>query len=116
LGASRTPPAWEPLSALPASEGAYLAIDLSSQGNSMHPRRTFYLRADVVQDVLDRYHLSHLRFADHVGRSRSSWSQVFNGHRPLSPGVRRDLLASRYLRGIDEASLWRVVEPVGQQP
>jgi hypothetical protein len=76
----------------------------------MTPRRLFYLRRDTVQDALDRAHLSHQRFADHLGLSRSYWSQVVNRHRPLSPDVRRDLLASRYLRGLTEAQLWDVVE------
>lgn len=81
----------------------------------MTPRRLFYLRADTVQDALDRHHLSHLRFADHLGLSRSYWSQVFNRRRPLSPDVRRDLLGSRYLRGIAETALWDVVEPADGQ-
>lgn len=76
----------------------------------MTPLRRFYLRSDTVQDVLDRHHLSHLRFADHLGLSRSYWSQVFNRRRPLSPDVRRDLLASRYLRDLPEDTLWDVVD------
>ncbi|MCK6502707.1 hypothetical protein L6R53_04805 [Myxococcota bacterium] len=76
----------------------------------MTPHRRFYLRADTVQAALDRHHLTHMLFADHLGLSRSYWSQVFNRHRALSPDVRRDLLASRYLRGVSEADLWDVVE------
>ena len=75
-------------------------------------RRRFWLRADTVQDVLDRNHLSHLRFADHLGLSRSYWSQVFNRRRALSPEVRRDLLGSRYLRGIAEERLWDIEQDV----
>lgn len=75
-------------------------------------RRRFWLRPDTVQDILDRNHLSHLRFADHLGLSKSYWSQVFNRHRALSPEVRRDLLGSRYLRGIPEERLWDVVQDV----
>lgn len=77
----------------------------------MHRRRSYWLRADTVQAVLDRNHLSHLRFADHLGLSRSYWSQLVNRRRPLSPDVRRDLIASRYLRGIPEEQLWDTVEP-----
>ena len=73
------------------------------------PPRRYWLRADTIQDVLDRNHLSHLRFADHLGVSRSYWSQLINRRRPLSPDVRRDLLASRYLRGLAEDRLWEVV-------
>ena len=73
-------------------------------------RRRFYLRSDTVQDVLDRHHLTHLRFADHLGLSRSYWSQVYNRRRALSPDLRRDLLASRFLRDLPEETLWEVVE------
>jgi len=76
----------------------------------MTPRRRFYLRAETIQDVLDRQHLTHLRFADHLGLSRSYWSQLFNRRRALSPDVRRDLLASRYLRDIPEDRLWERVD------
>ena len=34
-------------------------------------RRRYLLRTDTIQDVLDRHHLSHLCFADHLGLSRS---------------------------------------------
>ena len=74
-------------------------------------RRRFLLRADTVQDALDRHHLTHQRFADHLGLSRSYWSQVFNRHRPLSPSVRLCLLGSRYLKGLDESALWDVEVP-----
>lgn len=77
----------------------------------MIPRRRFYLRPDTIQDVLDRQHLSHIRFATHLGLSRSYWSQVFNRRRALSPDLRRDLLSSRYLKGIAEDRLWETVEP-----
>jgi hypothetical protein len=73
-------------------------------------RRIFLLRVDTIQDVLDHHHLTHQRFADHLGLSRSYWSQVFNRHRPLSPSVRQCLLGSRYLKGRDEAQLWDVEE------
>jgi hypothetical protein len=73
-------------------------------------RRRFLLRADTVQDALDRHHLTHQRFADHLGLSRSYWSQVFHRRRHLSPSVRLCLLASKYLRGLDEAALWDVID------
>ncbi len=76
-------------------------------------RRRFLLRADTVQDALDRHHLTHKRFADHLGLSRSYWSQVFHRRRHLSPSVRLRLLASEYLGGLGEADLWDVVEPDG---
>lgn len=72
-------------------------------------RRRYLLRTETIQDVLDRNHLTHQRFADHLGLSRSYWSQLFNRRRSLSPDVRRDLLASRYLRNLGEDALWEVV-------
>lgn len=72
--------------------------------------RHFILRTDTIQLVLERHHLTHQRFADHLGLSRSYWSQVFNRHRHLSPSVRLCLLGSRYLQGIEEAALWDIKE------
>ncbi len=73
-------------------------------------RRRYLLRSDTLQRVLERNHLTHQRFADHLGLSRSYWSQVFNRHRHLTPTVRLYLLGSRYLKGVDEAELWDIVE------
>ncbi len=73
-------------------------------------RRRYFLRPDTLQRTLDRHHLTHQRFADHLGLSRSYWSQVFNRHRDLTPTVRMCLLHSRYLQGVREADLWDVVE------
>ncbi len=75
------------------------------------PRPRYLLRSGHVQRILDRNHLSHRRFADHLGISRSYWSQLFNRHRALTPDLRRDLLTSRYLRDLPEEELWEVVPP-----
>ncbi len=75
----------------------------------MHTRRRFYLRTATVQNILDDHHLTHMRFADHLGLSRSYWSQLFNRRRHLTPSVRQDLLASHYLRHLPEAELWDIV-------
>ena len=77
-------------------------------------RRYFFLNQDTIQLVLDRNHLTHQRFADHLGLSRSYWSQVFNRHRHLTPMVRQCLIRSRYLKRVDEHTLWDVVEPKPQ--
>lgn len=71
-------------------------------------RARFFLRQDTVTTVLDRNHLTHGRFATHLGLSAAYWSQLYNRHRPVTPMVRGVLLGSRYLRGIDEAVLWDV--------
>ena len=73
-------------------------------------RRHYLLRRDTIEDTLDRYHLTHQRFAAHLGLSRSYWSQVYNLHRHLTPTVRLCLLNSRYLKGVDESDLWDVVD------
>ena len=69
----------------------------------------FLLRSDTIRWVLARNHLTHQRFADHLGLSRSYWSQIVNRHRHLTPTTRQILLASRYLRGLNEDELWEVV-------
>jgi len=74
-------------------------------------KRRYLLRRDTIELALDRNHLTHRRFADHLGLSRSYWSQVLNRHRHLTPMVRRCLLGSRYLKGVDERLLWDIHEP-----
>lgn len=74
-------------------------------------RRHYLLRKDTIEIVLDRNHLTHVRFAHHLGLSRSYWSQVFNRHRRLTPELRQCLLSSRYLQRIDEDELWDIVVP-----
>lgn len=71
-------------------------------------RARFFLRQDTVSMILDRNHLTHKRFADHLGLSAAYWSQLYNGHRAVTPMVREVLVASRYLRGVDKAELWDV--------
>lgn len=77
-----------------------------------HPRRVLYIRPAVVIRILDRHHLTHSRVAAHLELSRSYWSQLVNGHRALSPEVRRRLMASRYFRGVSEDVLWGEVGDV----
>ncbi len=69
---------------------------------------TYFLRPETVQAVLDRRHLTHQAFADSLGLSRSYWSALFHRRRALTPSVRRTLLDSAVLRGLDEALLWDV--------
>ena len=75
----------------------------------------FLLRTDTIRWVLARNHLTHQRFANHLGVSRSYWSQIFNRHRHLTPTMRQILLASRYLRGLTEDKLWDVVPSTADQ-
>ena len=44
-----------------------------------------------------------------VALSRQHWSSLYNGRRPLSPKVRRALLANPRLAGIAEGELFEVV-------
>ena len=75
------------------------------------PRRPFlyWLHGDRIAAKLDAHHLTHGRFADHLGLSRSYWSQLVNRKRPLTPMVRTCLLGSRYLQGVPEDELWERV-------
>ena len=76
----------------------------------MEPTR-FYVRQDTLRAVLCRNHLTHQLFADHLGLSRSYWSQLFRGRRHLTPTMRRILLGSRYLEELPPASLWQEHPP-----
>jgi hypothetical protein len=80
-------------------------------GRTMQNQRVstvrFWLEAGPVLARLDERHLRQSEFADGLGLSRSTWSELVNGHRPLSPRVRRALLASPVLAGMAEHELWR---------
>ncbi len=69
---------------------------------------TYLLRPETLQAVLDQRHLTHQAFADSLGLSRSFWSALFHRKRALTPAVRRALLDSPVLCGLDEALLWDV--------
>jgi transcriptional regulator with XRE-family HTH domain len=78
---------------------------------SNQPRLTsrFWLNAATVSARLEERHLNHGDFADELGLSRSYWSQILHRKRPLTPQVRRWLLASPSLTGLTEADLWERV-------
>ncbi|MEZ4323487.1 MAG: helix-turn-helix transcriptional regulator [Myxococcota bacterium] len=82
-----------------------------------HPVTTsrFWLNAATVVRRLEEHHLTHADFADTLGLSRSYWSQLVHRKRPLSPQVRRALLAAPALTGLVEAQIWDRV-PDGAQP
>ncbi|TNE87295.1 MAG: hypothetical protein EP330_18930 [Deltaproteobacteria bacterium] len=77
------------------------------------PKRQYFLKTHTLQAVLDRCHLTHTRFARHLGIHRSHWSQLFNARRPVSPDMRQALLTSRYTRDVPEDELWEVRLPEG---
>ncbi len=70
-----------------------------------------FLRRERIVVALDAHHVSHTAFARSVRLSRSHWSQLLNGHRPVTARVRRVLLRHPCLRGIPEEELWERVEP-----
>ena len=74
-------------------------------------RRLLYVCPETLLKVLDSHHLTHARFATHLRVSRSYWSQLLNGRRPVSPEVRLRMLESRYLKGIPEDLLWSDKNP-----
>lgn len=79
--------------------------------NRCVPALRFWLQAGPVLARLDERHLRQSEFADGLGLSRSTWSELVNRRRPLSPRVRRALLASPVLAGLAEHELWcRVAE------
>jgi plasmid maintenance system antidote protein VapI len=66
----------------------------------------YVLNAEVVDEIIERHHWTHARFADSLGYSRSYWSQLVCGRRRLSARVRQDLTSHELLTDLDEAQLW----------
>lgn len=79
-----------------------------------HPPTTsrFWLNGDVVAARLEERNMNHGDLADELGLSRSYWSQLLHRKRPLTPQVRRWLLASPSLVGLPGELLWERV-PIG---
>ena len=69
---------------------------------------SLFLNADTIRSVLERTLLTHEQFARKIGVSRSHWSLLFNGHHPLTKGMRRRLLACPLLSPVKD-DLWRPV-------
>ena len=74
--------------------------------NHMPTTTRFWLNAPVVAARLEERHMNYGDLADELGLSRSYWSQLLHRKRPLTPQVRRWLLASPTLAGLHEAQLW----------
>ena len=75
-----------------------------------------FLKRDCIVVALDAHHVSHTEFARSVRLSRSYWSQLLNGHRPVSTRVRRAMLCHPCLRDIPEDQLWVRGDPGGSGP
>jgi plasmid maintenance system antidote protein VapI len=66
----------------------------------------YVLNAFRVDQLLEEHHLTHGEVALQLGYSRSYWSLLVNGHRGLSPKVRRCLRKHALLGSIAEDDLW----------
>ncbi len=74
--------------------------------NQRLPASRFWLNPGPITSRLEERNLNLGDFADELGISRSYWSQLLHRKRPLTPQVRRWLLASRTLQGLTAAELW----------
>ena len=79
-------------------------------------RPVYILVKEPIEVALDAHHLTHADFARQLGISRSHWSQLLNGHRPVMARVRRALLRQPCLRGIGEEALWERIPVVPEPP
>lgn len=66
----------------------------------------YRLHAMRVDELLEQHHLTHGDIAQQLGYSRSYWSLLVNGHRRLSPRVRRCLRSHPVFASIPEDELW----------
>lgn len=66
----------------------------------------YRLNAFRVDQLLEQHHLTHGEIAQQLGYSRSYWSLLINGHRGLSPMVRRCLRKHAVLGSVPEDELW----------
>ena len=66
----------------------------------------YHLNPLRIDALLEQYHLTHADVAEQLGYSRSYWSMLVNGHRGLSPRVRRCLRQHPIFRTVPEDKLW----------
>lgn len=79
-------------------------------------RPAWLLRGNRVRALLGRCHMTLTEGAERLGVSRSYFSQLLAGRRPLSPKVRRRLLACPPFCDLPPDDLWRPPpEPVDEE-
>ncbi len=66
----------------------------------------YYLRTEVVQDVLRKKHCPHQVMARLLGLSPSYWSRLVNGRVPASRAIRWDIKNNPIFESVPEDSLW----------
>ena len=70
-------------------------------------RSAYLLRGNRVRALLGRRNMTLTEGAEKLGVSRSYFSQLLAGRRPLSPKVRRRLLANAPFSELSPEDLWR---------
>ncbi len=75
--------------------------------DSAPPRSAWLLRGNRIRALLGRCHMTITEGAARLGVSRSYFSQLLAGRRPLSPKVRRRLLARPPFCELAATELWR---------
>ena len=71
-----------------------------------HESHDYFLIAETIDRILEDHDLHHADLAFQLGYSRSYWSQLVNGHRRLSPRIRRALRGHPLLRNLPTEVLW----------
>ena len=74
------------------------------------PQRRRFVRREAIAGALRERRLTHRDLAGLLGLHPSTWSRLFNRHRPLTRWIRLALLACPALVGVAEVDLWEVVE------
>ncbi len=72
--------------------------------------RRLFLRPERIRAIIDQQHLTQAQVAERMGFTRSYWSQLLNGRRPLAPTTRRRLLDSGVFANCVEDDLWERLE------
>lgn len=67
---------------------------------------TYFLREAELREFVAELDWTHSQAADHLGLSRSYWSQLINGRRALSPAVRVRLMQSPQFSKLGRDGLW----------
>ena len=81
--------------------------NMNTTSRLVPPRSSYLLRGNRVRALLGRRNMTITEGAEKLGVSRSYFSQLLAGRRPLSPKVRRRLLANAPFSELTADDLWR---------
>jgi hypothetical protein len=71
-------------------------------------RKDYRLQTKIIEEILDQNDMSHASIATELGISKSHWSHLYRGQRPLTPRVRKSIRKHILLKTCSVDELWKI--------